>query len=168
MEMRILIGGAGLSFPGSGISLSIISGAYLQFRSSKNSPPTLYGVGSVASESAEGKTLLLSYVKTDWFFVDPVRDPWILQKQQLIGKKLDIKVSGTLTGSGRIDIRVVEIADDGDLTNLIKKDDIKATGIQLSDTSVRGLVKWFPSQAHQAAAERFGHLRPLHANGAMK
>lgn len=161
MEMRIIISSLGVSIPNTGFSLNAVSAAYLQFRSSKTSPPTLYGIDSALSVGASGKTVIAGHVKTDWFLVDPRHNPWIRDKRALVGKMVNLHVAGTLVVSGRVDLRMSEIAADGDLSTLLKKDNIKAVGFQASDTSIRGPVKWFPSQSHLRALERHGRI-PYH------
>lgn len=156
MEMKISMVGSGLSIPKTGFSVNILSYAYFFFRNAKGTPPTVFGLDQVATVGEDAQTLIVSEVTTDWIFLDPKRNSWSLHKQQLVGKIINLEIDGTLLGSGRIDIRMDEISGQGFVTNLLTRDNIKATGGQLATSSIRGQLLWKPTGVPKHAHLRMG------------
>lgn len=161
MEMQIHLVGAGISIPNTGLSVNALSYVYFFFRNADGVSSTVFGFDQTCTIGAEAQTLVVSDINTDWIFLDPTRNPWSLHKRQLVGKQINLQIDGMLAGSGRIDIRMDEISDEGFVTNLLTRDSIKASGFQMASSSIRGVMKWKPSGPPPARIMRMGKLPKL-------
>ena len=141
MEMKVVISGIGAAIPKTGLGVNIFSGSYIEFRNSKRIPNILMGLADVISIGNKSGTVVVGHVATDWFFVDPVKHNWVTNTNDLIGKKAEIEVVGTLIVNGEVDLKFT-VYDKNENTNvLISKVDIKSSGLQAANTKVRGVLK---------------------------
>ncbi len=146
MEMKILIIGAGIGIPKTGISVNLGTNALIQFRSSKNSTSTCMGISQMLTAGSEAGTVIFGDVDTDWFFVNPIKHKWAANTDKLVGKKVQLEVSGTLIVGGKVDVKFTVIDEHGNTSVLMSKVDIKASGIQAASTNIRGILKRMPTK----------------------
>ena len=141
MKMKVIIDGIGLSIPKTGLGLNIFSGSYISFRNSKKTPEILMGLADVISLGSKSGTVVVGHVETDWFIVDPVKHNWVTNTNNLVGKKAEVEVVGTLLAKGNVDLKFTVYDKDGNVNELISKVDIKSSGLQVANTKVRGILK---------------------------
>ena len=141
MEMKVVISGIGAAIPKTGLGVNILSGSYIEFRNSKRIPNILMGLADAISIGNKSGTVVVGHVATDWFFVDPVKHNWVTNTNDLIGKKAEIEVVGTLIVNGKVDLKFTVYDKNGNTNELISKVDIKSSGIQAANTKVRGVLK---------------------------
>lgn len=138
MQMKITIFGAGIGIPKSGFSVNLATGAYIEVRQSKNTPAILFAIGQFATLGNEASTFLAGYVNTDWFDVNPAKHRWITKMQSMVGKEVELQITGALVFSGHVDISLTLIRKNKEGTELLKLYDIKAGGAQIASSAVRG------------------------------
>lgn len=141
MEMMVNLFGFGAAIPKTGFGLNIASASYIGFRYSVSTPATMLGVSDIVSMGSKSGTFIGSWIATDWFYVDLAKHGWVADANRLIGKKAQIEVSGTLVVHGTVDLKFTTFDKGGDTNELLSKVDIKASGGQLSETKVRGVLK---------------------------
>ncbi len=141
MEMKVVISGIGAAIPKTGLGVNIFSGSYIEFRNSKRIPNILMGLADVISIGNKSGTVVVGHVATDWFFVDPVKHNWVTNTNDLIGKKAEIEVVGTLIVNGEVDLKFTVYDKNENTNELISKVDIKSSGLQAANTKVRGVLK---------------------------
>lgn len=147
MEAKLWISGMGLGIPRTAFSANLASGAYLLVRPSPTAPPSkCYGLVENFSLGSEGSTVLYGHAATSWFPVLDTSAKEILNAGAFKGRELEISVTGTFIGTGRVDIKAFLIDDTGEPTTLLEKYNIHAEGGQLSSTSIRGRVRELPTQ----------------------
>jgi hypothetical protein len=138
MEMMINLFAIGFSLPGAGIGINGTTNCYVGFRHSKKNPDILLGLQDVASMGPKSGTILGSWIVTDYFNVEYPNHRWIANTGRLIGKTVEIEVSGTMIVRGTVDIRFTVIDKNGNFNQLLSKANINATGGQLANTKIRG------------------------------
>ena len=141
MEMKVVISGIGAAIPKTGLGVNILSGSYIKFRNSKRIPNILMGLADAISIGNKSGTVVVGHVATDWFFVDPVKHNWVTNTNDLIGKKAEIEVVGTLIVNGEVDLKFTVYDKNENTNELISKVDIKSSGLQAANTKVRGVLK---------------------------
>ena len=130
--------GAGVGIPKSGFSVNLATGAYIEIRQSVNMPAMLFALGQYATLGNEASTFLAGYVNTDWFDINPAKHRWVTKMQSLVGKEVELQITGALVVSGNVDIDLILISKNKEGTELLKPYDIKATGAQIASSAVRG------------------------------
>lgn len=145
MEMKIVITGAGACIPKSELGINILSYSYISLRNTKTNPPVVLALSDAFSIGSKSGTIVLGFVETNWFSVNPVKHSWLTNYNSLIGKKAEIEVSGTLLVFGSIDVKFKLYDKDDETKEILAKVDVKSHGGQLSTTTVRGvLIKMTP------------------------
>jgi hypothetical protein len=141
MEMKVVINAFGFSIPKTGLGINAFAGSYIMFRNSEKAPIILMGLTGSFSLGEKSGTVIIGYVETNWFFIDPEKHNWIMNTNALIGKKAEIEVIGTLLAKGRVDFKFFLYEKDGDTKEMLSKVDIKSSGVQLANTKVRGVLR---------------------------
>lgn len=90
---------------------------------------------SLKSSSASA---IFSMMSTEWTFIDSKRHPWICGAERMIGKTIEIEVTGAMFGAGKADVRLSLLDESGNAETLWTRFDIQSKGLQLSDVKVRG------------------------------
>lgn len=146
MDIRIIISGLGINIPKTSFGVNAISGCYVSVRNSEAAPEAVYGIKSYLSLGSESSTLIVGQIRSEWM---KVVDPDIINKfslQNVMGKTLDINVSGTVLMKGTADISIKLIDGTGDAISILDKYDVKVEGGQLSSTSIRGRAVLMPQK----------------------
>lgn len=141
MEMRVTIGGAGLSLPQSRVGANLVTGAYLQFRNAREDVPLVLGLGDRFSFGDNSGTLAVSHVSTVWYPVNVSRHRWLHGKARLSGRTAQLEVKGTVIGRGGVDIEFTVYDGDDYPKTLLERAMLDATGFQIAGASVRGTLK---------------------------
>jgi hypothetical protein len=141
MEMRIVISGMGIKIPKTDIGMDLVSGCYIQVRTTSQAQPMTYGIATSLEPGGKTGTLMIGHAFTDWFKLDPAKHGWLFQAKNLVGKIADLKVSGTLFVSGTVDVTFKILDDEGKDVHNITRIDRNSKGFQLSSTSIHGKLK---------------------------
>ncbi|MCP4748794.1 MAG: hypothetical protein GY874_22085 [Desulfobacteraceae bacterium] len=140
MEMCVNIAGAGISIPKTGFGVNIITGSYLGFRHSQDSPVSLLGLKDSMSLGSKSGTVIIGWISTKWFPVDQKIHPWVMVPDTLVGSKAEIEVVGTLIAAGKVDLKIALFDGGGNSSSLMSKIDIESVGGQIANTKVRGVI----------------------------
>lgn len=156
MEMRIIMGGYGLSVPSSRIGVNVITGAAIDFRSEYRAEPFRLIMGDAVSMSGASGTIAASQIQTEWFGVNVSRHPWLHRKNRLTGKRAELTCRGTFVASGEVDVQLTVFDEKGHPSTLMQRALLDAKGFQIDATKLRGtLQRWF----NDAEKNRNEHLR---------
>ncbi|MCD8558171.1 MAG: hypothetical protein LRY75_04935 [Shewanella xiamenensis] len=146
MDIRIIISGLGINIPKTSFGVNAISGCYLHVKNGDAAPEAVYGIKSYLSLGSESSTLIFGQIRSEWM---KVVDSEIINKfslQNVMGKTLDINVSGTVLMKGNADISIKIINEIGDAINILDKYDVSVEGGQLSSTNIRGRAVLMPQK----------------------
>lgn len=147
MEMKITMVGFGIGIPKTDVNFNVGTLAYLEIRANnKDQKPKTFGLGESFSLGAGSSTFVFGNAKTKWFFIDPIKNKWIANPEKLVGKKMEIEISGLLIANGKVDVKITAIDEHGDTKELMNKVDIEAGGAQVAATKIRGVVKRMPGK----------------------
>lgn len=138
MEMFINIMGVGVALPKTGLGVNLATGSYIGI--TMGHTKTLLGVSKCMSIGAGAGTLVAGWVKTAPFHVSPAKHGWATNVHGLIGKKVQIELTGTLVVFGKVDLTFTVFDKDGGSKELISRVDIESCGMQASETKVRGVL----------------------------
>lgn len=135
------------------IGLNAGTVALLAIRANKSAPNITYAVSSFFDADKNNGSIVVGGVATDWFYITDESFS-ALQLKNLSGEgyKLDIKIKGVLLASGKADIEATLISKIGTPTKVIDAYEISCSGIQVSETMVRGQLKIMPG-ARESIAE---------------
>ncbi len=141
MQMMIEIWGAGIGVPKTNLEIGAFNGARISFRRALGLPSmSRLSVRDLISLGSKSGTFLASLIITDWFELDPKEDNWAYNTNCLIGKTVEIEVSGLTLGRGEVDIAVRFFDKYNKSKELVTRCCVKSTGGQISPTKVRGVV----------------------------
>ncbi|WP_409523005.1 hypothetical protein [Nitrincola sp. MINF-07-Sa-05] len=143
MEMRITISGLGLALGKTGFGANLVSGAYLQTRSAKCGTVNTFGLTKGLSLGSSSGTVVFGHVQTEWFRIDE-NSAEFFDNDSSVGKVADVNISGAIVAGGRVDVNVDLIDENGSIETLVTKANISSSGIQISSTKVRGILKKMP------------------------
>lgn len=141
MEMKVIIDGMGIALPKTGFGVNLFSGSYISLRNNKGAPVLLLGLADALSLGSKSGTVIVGHVATQWFFVDPVKHNWVTNTIDLIGKKAEVEVIGTLLAKGSVDFKFTVFDKEGNTKELVSKVDLESSGVQVANTKVRGVLK---------------------------
>lgn len=142
MEARIRVSGLGMGIPSSSFGVNVVSGAYIEVRGGKSSSRYLYALIDTLSIGNDSSTLGASHILTDWMYIDPKNDH-LFKFENLKGLVGEINVSGTVIGSGDVDVKYETIDANGTATTLLDLKSIKTNiGFQVSATKVRAPIRF--------------------------
>lgn len=151
MEMQITISGVGVALGNTGFGVNALTGAYIEIRRSKHFGPCKLALAKAGGLGSDTGSIVLGHVQTDWFQVNEDLHPWLASLENLVGKTGQVEVTGALIAGGRVDIQFDVISDQGDIKSLRSKANIKSSGLQLSSTKVRGIIRRMPGGSCAAA-----------------
>jgi len=147
MEARITISGLGAGIPGTSFGVNVISGAYIEVRGGESSSTRVYGIEDTLSIGNDSSTIGFSHVQTKWMYINP-KNYRLFSMESLRNTVGEINVSGTLIGSGDVDVKLEIINLHGESTTLLDLKSIKSnSGFQVSSTKIRGKVKFLTSSS---------------------
>ncbi|WP_010324906.1 hypothetical protein [Marinobacterium stanieri] len=97
------------------------------------------------SMGGDSSTFVYGSIKTDNLHIneDELKK---LSISNVSGKKMEIDISGTFLGSGRADVKLILIDDNGRYEKIIDRKDIKVSGGQVSGTRIRGDIRLIPNK----------------------
>lgn len=141
MEMKIGVMGCGIGLPRTNLEVSGANIGMLYFRRFKNDPETvILAIRDMISVGGKSGTFLVTGLETQWFVLDPKRDNWAHNTIALIGKKVEIEVSGCQLLRGKVDVSVKVFDKYNQAKELVAQCCLKAGGIQFSKMKIRGVV----------------------------
>lgn len=138
MEMFINIMGAGVALPKTGFGVNLATASYIGITNGYQ--VTLLGLSNVMSLGEKARTFVFGWIKTDPFFVCPIKHNWATNTIALIGQTAEIELTGTLVIRGSVDLKFTVYDKHGNTNELMSKVNIKAIGGQVSETKVRGVL----------------------------
>lgn len=141
MWAKLICIGTGVSIPKLDIGLNLVSGCYLILKNTINSPGFVLGVAETTEIGGQNGTLFFSTVVTEWASLDLKKHPWMCSQEKLINQECEITLSGTLAIKGKIDISLKIFDDNHEETFSFNKFSVASTGLQLSDTRIRGKLR---------------------------
>ena len=98
-------------------------------------------------------SIVIGGVATDWFYItDEAFNSLQLRNLSGEGYKLDIKIKGALLVSGKADVEATLISKIGTPIKVIEAYEVSSSGIQASETMVRGQLEIMPG-ARESIAE---------------
>lgn len=152
-QAKITILGAGLTVKSAPIGLNAGTVALLAIRANKSAPNITYAVSSFFDVDKNNGSIVVGGVATDWIHISD-ESFRALQLGNLSGEgySLDIKIKGFLVGKGKADVEATLIDRHGAPTKAIDAYDIRCSGVQVSETAVRGQLKIMPG-ARESVAE---------------
>lgn len=136
--MFINIMGLGVDLPKTGFGVNVATGSYIGITMGQTK--TLLGVSKCLSIGAGAGTLVSGWVKTAPFYVCPKKNGWVSNVNGLIGKKVQIELTGTLVVYGKVDLTFTVYDKNGSSKKLISRVDVESCGMQASETKVRGVL----------------------------
>ncbi len=93
--MKIGTVGFGIGIPRTNLGVSVLNIGKMFFRNGINDPKEkallIHDLISVCGKSG---TFLAAGIVTDWFELDPINDNWAYNTNWLIGKKVEVDISG--------------------------------------------------------------------------
>lgn len=142
MQMKVGTVGFGVGIPKTSIGVGLFNIGKIFFRESANSvKETVYNIGDLISLGQKSGTFIAGGVETDWFELDPIKDNWAYNTIWLIGKKVEIKMTGLQVLRGQTDIEVVFFDKYNRPNELAKRCCLKSMGTQFSEIKIRGVVQ---------------------------
>lgn len=151
-QAKVTILGAGLAISNTPIGLNAGTVALIAIRANRAAPHITYGITSFFDADNNNGSLVVGGVATDWFYI-PDEAFSALQLKNLSGEgyKLDLKIKGTLLASGKADVEATLISRIGQPTSIIDAREIQCSGVQASETMVRGELRIMPGARESVA-----------------
>ena len=146
MEVKVIISGLGIGIAKTGLGANLVSGTYISMRMGPKVKPRVFGITDSLSLGSDSSTLLVGHVATGWFKVKPEKDPFFMKPENLLGKKVDVSVSGTIIVGGNVDVKITVYDEYDAAKEMISRVDVESSGFQLSTTKIRGILKEMPSK----------------------
>lgn len=153
MEMQIIIGGVGINFPKTDFGVNLASGVYLNFRLNSGCVPRTFGIMDSVTVGGGNRSFIVGGIKTDWFKVMSDKHPFVKKLSDLKGKIGDVHVIGSLALNGRVKIVFNVIDENGNMTKLVEKFHIPASGMQASETKIQGQMRMMPQATGQCVTK---------------
>lgn len=156
MEVRLTITGMGIGIPKTSFGVNLLSYCYIEVRDNPAvKAPTTYVVDKALTIGGDSTTLVAGFSSTDWMKVDEDKIN-LLTRNNLSGKIFDVEIKGAGVAivSSEVDVSLKIIDNEGNATTVLEKYSIKATTLQVSSTSVRGKIKFFPSRISEGKISR--------------
>lgn len=144
--------GARVGNTGFGVNLS--AGFHIAIKRHPTDIPVIFSVSNHLSLGSASGTLVGSFIHTDWFEIDTLSAPLFGEPRSLIGKHLGILVTGTLIGSGTVDIKIESYDQFGHAKTMLHLVNIKAKGMQVSSSAARGHAKRWAAQLVEEAMKQ--------------
>lgn len=151
-QAKVTILGAGLTIKNAPVGLNAGTVALLGIRANRSAPTITYGIASFFDADKNNGSIVIGGVATEWFYISDESFK-ALQLKNLSGEgyKLDLKIKGVLLTSGKADIEATLINSVGIPTSVIDSRDIKCSGLQVSETMVRGELRIMPGARESVA-----------------
>lgn len=143
MDVVVKLDGIAVGIPRIGLGLNAFSASYIQVNAAPNQPLRTYGVAESFSVGGDNSTLVYGTITTAPINLSP-EEFQAFSVDNVSGKSFDIQVSGTVLVSGKADITISLIDDQGRVEEVIQRKDIKVKGGQLASTNVRGRARLMP------------------------
>lgn len=145
MYIVIYLDSVSIGIPKSGFGLNAFSGSYVQIKSSPDVIFNTYGIVDYMSMGGDSSTFIYGSIKTENLHIneDELKK---LSISNVSGKKMEIDISGTFLGSGRADVKLILIDNNGRYETIIDRKDIKVSGGQVSGTRIRGDIRLIPNK----------------------
>lgn len=152
-QAKITILGAGFTIRNAPVGLNAGTVALLAIRANKSAPHITYAVSSFFDADKNNGSIVIGGVATDWFYItDEAFNSLQLRNLSGEGYKLDIKIKGALLVSGKADVEATLISKIGTPIKVIEAYEVSSSGIQASETMVRGQLEIMPG-ARESIAE---------------
>lgn len=141
MFIKIRGNSVGLKLPLFGTGLNVATIGFISIRPGENGPIQIFRIQDTMNLKSGSASAVFSMLSTDWTFVDSKEHPWVCRAEQLIGKTIQIEITGAMFGAGKADVQLSLIADNNSVQSLWLRFDIQSKGLQLSDVKVRGVLE---------------------------
>jgi hypothetical protein len=142
MQMMVEVIGFGLGIPKTNIQVSTLNIAKFYLRHGlHDKSPTRFNVQDLIAIGNKSGTFLLTGIRTKWFELDPAKSQWALNANTLIGKTVQIIVSGIVGKWGTVDFTLKLLDNYNHPKTLLERCCIDVEGgIQFSEAKVQGRV----------------------------
>ena len=143
MQMKVGAVGIGIGIPRTNVQVSAINIVKLDLRHGLNDNKIVrLGVNDMLSVGGRSGAFLASGLETRWFELDPKKDAWAHNPIFLIGKKVQVKVSGVVAKWGSVDIEFTLFDKYNQGEELVKQCCVEVVGgIQFSESKVMGIIQ---------------------------
>jgi len=138
MFIKIKGNSVGVSMPLFGTGLNLATIGFISIRPGDKGPTQIFKIQDTMSLKSSSASAIFAMMSTEWTFVDTKRHPWICGAERMLGKTIEIEVTGAMFGAGKADIKISLLDASGKIETLLTRFDVKSTGLQLSNVKVRG------------------------------
>jgi hypothetical protein len=142
MQMKIGVVGLGIGIPRTNLQVSAMNIVKLYLRHSQHDKNIAkLDVHDLISVGGKSGAFIFSGFETKWFELDPKRDDWAHNPILLIGRKVQIDVSGVVAKWGQVDIslKIYDKYNQGE--ELLNQCCVEVVGgLQFSDAKVMGTI----------------------------
>lgn len=146
MEVKIFLSGVGAAIPKTGLGINAATVCALQVRENLAAPQKIYQMYECLTLGDSNGSFVFGYAITDWLTV-PEANAHLFLLENLVGKEIDIEVSGTSIFKSKCDITLRIINKDNDPITALEKLSVPVDSIQLASTRIRGRLKNVPHSA---------------------
>ena len=142
MQMKIGVVGLGVGIPRTNIQVSAFNIVKLYLRHGLYDTKIVkLDVHDLISAGGKSGAFIFSGFETKWFELDPERDRWTHNPLFLIGKKVQIEVSGVVAKWGHVDIVITLFDKYNQGEELLNQCCVGVVGgIQFSESRVMGTI----------------------------
>lgn len=143
MQMKIGVVGLGVGIPLTNLQVSALNIVKLYLRQSQNDNRVVkLDVHDLISVGGKSGAFIISGFETKWLDLDPEKARWAHKPHFLIGRKVQIEVSGVVAKWGKVDI-VVKLFDRYNQNEeLVNQCCVGVVGgVQFSESRVMGIIR---------------------------
>lgn len=141
MQLKITLIGGGVGIPKTNLGVGFVNIGYLFFRHGKGADVKSLRIVDMISLGQKSGAFLGAVVETSWFELDPNEDNWAYNINWLIGKKIEVELSGFQILRGETDISLKFFDEYNKPKELVNRCCTKANGIQFSSIKIRAIVE---------------------------
>ena len=141
MQMQFGIFGFGIGIPKTKFQIGTLSIAKIYLRRGVHDKNLKrLHVQDLISIGGKSGTFIWTAVRTKWFELDPAKDGWAHNANALIGRKIEMLISGIAGKWGTVDFTLKQFDKYNQSKVLVDQCCIDVEGIQFSDMKLRGVV----------------------------
>lgn len=142
MQMKIGVVGFGAGIPKTNLGIGVLNMAKLYFRHSLVDKNIVrLQINDLISLGGKSGSFIFSGFRTKWFDLNPQNDSWARNSSSLLGKKVQLELSGVVAMWGGVDVTLTLFNKYNEGKDLVKQCCVEADrGIQFSNMKVQGTI----------------------------
>lgn len=155
-QARVWILGSGFTTAKLDLGVNVASIGFLEVRKNRLAKEIGYQIVSTMDIDGHSGSLVVGVAGSEWFYISDEAFEILGQRDKVLenGYSADIQIGGTVLGSGKSDITITLINDQGVSRKVAELFEIKVSGLQIAGAGIRGKLKKDPSTLNRERRER--------------